>query len=383
MNHKLELMDQFDDAAFALMMDEYAEAEGERLRAEFEEAMRSGATPECPPELDEKCRKQITRHFGRQRRTEYARAAKRIAGRAIACLLIALGISAALVMSVEALRVPFWKYIRNDYGTEQDFDINFIDQTENNDWKPIQEEDPILYLVPEGYHRVHFEKDKGRIIARYETDDGRYIAFDMYYTTAFGSEIAEDENHQYIALLNKKAVLDRSSVFAMSWEAPEIETKYRVSTNGLSETELIEFCEEIIRFLDKAYIDIPTEVPDALEDMLPDDYEQYYSETLSGLLACSYGVGEKLACFNMHESGNLTTTVIDPVITETAVADYDATHMVGTDEIGTLWYDEERNLVFYFYTRYMPEQDHLALCEYLAEYYKGVTLPAVSTVLWE
>ena len=195
MNHKLELMDQFDDAAFALMMDEYAEAEGERLRAEFEEAMRSGTTPECPPELDEKCRKQITRHFGRQRRSAYAGMARRAAGRAVACLLIALGISAALVMSVEALRVPFWKYLLEEYGTSTVFD--FTDMMQDNVGMyvdPISTEDPVFYYVPEGYHNVLLEKDNGRITARYEKDDGRFIVFDMNYNNIGLSETVESEN---------------------------------------------------------------------------------------------------------------------------------------------------------------------------------------------
>ena len=39
-NKKLELLDQYDDVTFALLMDEYAEEEGARLRKEFEEYIR-------------------------------------------------------------------------------------------------------------------------------------------------------------------------------------------------------------------------------------------------------------------------------------------------------------------------------------------------------
>ena len=68
---------------------------------------------------------------------------------------------------------------------------------------------------------------------------------------------------------------------------------------------------------------------------------------------------------------------------EMIIADFEAAHMTGVDEFMTMWYDLERELAFQFYTRCMPEEDHLALCEYLAEYYKNVTLPAVSTVIWD
>ena len=79
----------------------------------------------------------------------------------------------------------------------------------------------------------------------------------------------------------------------------------------------------------------------------------------------------------------MKTFIEDAVLTEITVAGFDASHMVGSEEMGTMWFDLDRELYFYLVTNAMTEQDHLALCEYLAEYYKGVTLPAVSTVIWD
>lgn len=390
MNHKLELMDQFDDAAFALMMDEYAEAEGERLRAEFEEAMRSGTTPECPPELDEKCRKQIKHHFGRQRRTEYARAAKRIAGRAIACLLIALGISAALVMSVEALRVPFWKFWMKNYGSQIEFNFSDFSESDAQFIDPVDTEDPVLYYVPEGYYNVMFEVKNGRITSKYETDEGRFLSFEMQFSNIGFPDESWAENLKEFKLLDFDAEYQLCyyteegwPVSILQWYDPEIETMYYVMSNELDEASLISLCRSLAKCFYDLSIDQKAQLPDPLEGKLPESYVAYgYCQ--QGWPYYLYLDGDKAVSFSALEmDGSRLITMEATATEEMIISDFEATHMTGADELITMWYDMERELVFQFYTRYMPEEDHLALCEYLAEYYKGVTLPAVSTVLWE
>jgi len=391
-NHKLELLDQFDDAAFALMMDEYAEAEGERLRMEFEEATRAGLTPAKPDSLDEKCRKQIRREFGKQRRREYAARGKSLALRAAACILVALCISATLIMSVEALRVPFWRFLTEEYGVRTDFDFTKMDQ--NNSDAEIdfgKFENPVELLAPEGYHCVRNEVENGRIDTRFENNDGQFIEVTMHYDNTEPPNMIEDESSKYINVLGKKAeyslcfITDEGwLVQLMDWYDTEIETHFSVGTNGMDEGDFILFCERIVDCYYGASIDKPAEMPDALEGKLPETYERISFLNMMGLPHVIYNNGEINICLNVNEMvGDLQTYVPDPAVIERTVAGYDATFMQGGDEIGTIWYDMERKLYFYLNTINMPEEDHLALCEYLAEYYKNVTLPAVSTVIWD
>lgn len=393
-NHKLELLDQLDDAAFALMMDEYAEAEGERLRAEFEADMRAGLTPPKPEGLDEKCRKQIKAEYGKARWAEYGARARKMAVKAAAMVLIGVGIAAATVMSVEAIREPFWRFITEEYNVRTDFDFNDISKNKDTGFiriDPIETDDPVFTFVPEGYRCVSFETLNGRINSRYESTDGKYINFSMFfYQNDSVVETIEDEYNKYVTLLDKKALcrIDPSSpedsqFIEMHWDDPEIETKYMVTTNGMDESKFILFCEHIVKTFRGLSIDKPSVVPDALQEILPAEYEQQYSRSSQGLLFCCYQDGEKQAIFSMHNlSGTMSTYIQNPIITEHSIAGYEATVMNGGDEIGTLWSDEERELVFYFTTLYMSEEEHLLLCEQVAEYYKGVTLPVVSTVIY-
>lgn len=393
-NHKLELLDQLDDAAFALMMDEYAEAEGERLRAEFEADMRAGLTPPKPEGLDEKCRKQIKAEYGRARWKEYGVRARKMAVKAAAVLLIGIGIAAATVMSVEAIREPFWRFITKEYNVSTVFDFDDNAKNEDDSVKhidPIETEDPVFMLVPAGYRCVSFETENGRIRSRYETEDGEYITFSMYFDSNNSEvEFMEDDYNKNITLLGKKARFHTNGYspedpqyMEIEWVDQKIETAYRVVTNGMDEVHFTLFCESIIKSFSTLTIDQPSVVPDAMREILPADYEQYHSNSLYGLLYCIYGNGEKTAILNMFKmGGELSTYVQNPVITEQTIAGYEATVMNGNEEIETLWYDEDRELVFCVNTLYMSEEEHLLLCEQLAEYYKNVTLPVVSTVIY-
>lgn len=387
MNHKLELMDQFDDAAFALMMDEYAEAEGERLRAEFEEAMRSGAVPACPPELDEKCRKQIRSHFGRQRRSAYAGMAKRVAGRAVACLLIALGITAALIVSVEALRVPFWQAITEFRDDRIDIAFEKLDET-----RPSETVPPIsatqLEHVPDGYENIFIENENGRISAMYEDEFCKYYYVDMCFDTEpdkHNNIFTETDEHRYIYFNGYKAELEvGEGSTSVSWHNADLETYFRISTDGLCVDDLLHYASLTALQFESARIDSPTNVPDVLPELLSDSFYPIYSVQSSGLLNSQYEdpEGNRVMLSMLPMTGDLTVNTEGCEVEESTLCDYEATYIHG-DFFTYLWYDEERQITFQCTAYGFTAEDHLALCEYLAEYYKDVTLPAVSTVIWE
>ena len=401
MDDREKLMERYDDAAFALMMDEYAEAEGEAILAEFRAAAEAGELPEFPEELDKACRNTIRREYARRERRVRLRQLRRAAARVAVAVFAVIGIMSTLVFSVEAWRVPLWKLIGENYGTVQDFDFGKKDKEEDEERKPLTaENDPFFLFVPEGYRQVFFEVENGRINSRYESEDGKYIEIDMSFLQNNSTTIIEEETEykKWVSVLDQQAIFfsnaflleyspDTEVYIELTWEDSETETQYRVMTNVLDETELVFFCEKVIRCTRDTYIDQPSEVPDALEGKLPEEYEQLWSDTNMGLFGCLYKSGEKMICFDTWKTaGTVRTYVENPVIKDATIAGYEATVMVGDnemDEIGTIWNDEERKLTFYLTTTFMTEEEHLALCGYLAEYYKNVTQPVISTLHWK
>lgn len=100
--HAKELQERFADAAIALMMDQYAQEDGDALlRQYWEQGL------QMPEQLDKLCRKTIQKaHKGTLMRSMLKRAA-----RAAACMVILLALSFPLAMSVEAFRVPVLNFV--------------------------------------------------------------------------------------------------------------------------------------------------------------------------------------------------------------------------------------------------------------------------------
>lgn len=67
MNKRETLIEQYDDAVFALLMDEYAENSGAELLRQYQEALDTGLVPEIPEELDRRCTEAIDTEFRSRR----------------------------------------------------------------------------------------------------------------------------------------------------------------------------------------------------------------------------------------------------------------------------------------------------------------------------
>ncbi len=110
-NKKLELLDQYDDVTFALLMDGYAEEEGARLRREFEEAQAAGEVSETSDALDEKCLQMIHRDFAKKRGKRNVRKFVKMTCKVAVAVMVFLGVVTTTVMSVDAFRIPVLNYI--------------------------------------------------------------------------------------------------------------------------------------------------------------------------------------------------------------------------------------------------------------------------------
>ena len=96
------LLEKFEDAYFALLMEGVANKEGERLEA-LNEMLRDNPEAEVPESVDKRCLETIDRHFTRERR----RAGWRKTGKVLRLAAIIMGISALLFTTAFALSEDF------------------------------------------------------------------------------------------------------------------------------------------------------------------------------------------------------------------------------------------------------------------------------------
>lgn len=67
LDHRQNLIEQYDDAVFALLMDDHAQESGEELLHQFQAAVDVGLVPEMPEALDRLCAEAIESEFRRRR----------------------------------------------------------------------------------------------------------------------------------------------------------------------------------------------------------------------------------------------------------------------------------------------------------------------------
>ena len=100
------LEDRFSDAALALLMDRFAEDDGEALWQQY----LTGSQP-MPQDLDQRFQKQIQKALSRQLRETYRIRTRKLVLQMTAALTLVLLLTVSLVTSVEALRVPVLNFL--------------------------------------------------------------------------------------------------------------------------------------------------------------------------------------------------------------------------------------------------------------------------------
>ncbi|MBR5529851.1 MAG: DUF4367 domain-containing protein [Oscillospiraceae bacterium] len=241
---KQKLLEQYDDAAFALLMDEYAEEEGARLMAEFEAAQAAGQVPEMPQTLDEQCRRMIRRDRAKKRSKQAVRSFRKVAVKAAVAVLVFIGLMTTVVMSVEALRVPMLNYLVKH--SEKYSSIDFTDQSDKETLG--NSINPLANLIPEGYSEVTYEDNDGLISAIYENEFGNYILLSMVPTSGelwFDTEGATCEN---VTLGDYSAILIREERLQMIWVDEDMQICFSFVSDGLDEDTFRDICESLASF---------------------------------------------------------------------------------------------------------------------------------------
>lgn len=248
-----ELVEQYEDAAFALLMSEYAEQEGDRLLREFDEAKAKGEVPEIPAALDAKCRKMIRQAYEKQRRKEQVNRVLRTIGRTAAMLFAALGICGTLVFSVEALRTPFVNFLMDQQ--EHFFAIDFDQEaTKDPDKAPnsvrgneCSDGSPLDAFVPEGYELSRYTvKEDGSVTIIYKNEIGKSIFFSSSVTKGKLNLDTENADSESMEIAGHSGIfVNKDGVLTITWFNAESEQTYQLRTTDLDLAEFWILAEQV------------------------------------------------------------------------------------------------------------------------------------------
>ena len=244
MHEREKLLERYDDAAFALMMDECAENEGAAFLAEFQAAAQAGELPELPEDIDQACRDTIKREYAGRERKLRLKQLRRAAAKAAVAVFAAIGILGTLVMSVEAWRVPILNFI-----IEKRELYSVINSESNNGGVSISEEmtEYLLALLPEGYYQSNYSSTGTTIFYSYRNDVGDKVQFIVGTMGGTHNIDTEDAECMEIALNDYKAYFIEKNGYRVIWCNDE-NILYDIRATGLDKVFFLEMCSKLAEF---------------------------------------------------------------------------------------------------------------------------------------
>ena len=242
-NKKLELLDQYDDVTFALLMDEYAEEEGARLRKEFEEAQAAGEVSDTSDALDEKCLQMIHRDFAKKRGKDNVRKIIRMTSKVAVAVMVFLGVAATTIMSVDALRVPVFNFFIEHFDSFAAISTQDVQDTNiQNPYEVLES------LIPSDYMQTQHFENASMSFVEYENATGATISLDVIIDGADMNIDTEGAKYTEVFLSEYKAKLIEKNGHQLIW-TDESGTTYVFHSSILSQKQILEICNTLTALL--------------------------------------------------------------------------------------------------------------------------------------
>lgn len=194
------LLEEYEDAYFALLMEDVAKKEGERLEA-LNEMLQNNPEAAVPEELDTRCLETISRHFARRQH----RSALRKTGKVLRLIAVIMTITMLLFTTAFAVSEDFrvatlnlMLKVTNEYTQ---FDIVHDRENETTKTQTSKSQDSFEYFenteigwIPEGFEYCGGDH---KVFAEFENDAGEFV--NITILDGHGSLNIDTENPEKIA----------------------------------------------------------------------------------------------------------------------------------------------------------------------------------------
>lgn len=238
MTRREELQERYEDALFALMMDEVATSEGKKALEE-NERLKNDPDAAVPEEVSRRCRKTIRRHFAKQR----AATAGRFTVKAFRNVALVAGICSILFTAAfaasEPLRVNTMNLVVQVFGDRTNF--QFTDRTPSNTYTVVAN------WLPDDYVLESRQEDGFGSTYYYEKTESEY--FSVQYTRGDGALMSvdtEDAEVQTIKIDGEQASLvKKGDEQQIVWSTPDKAAFLWIIGTGVSKEDLIHVAEQL------------------------------------------------------------------------------------------------------------------------------------------
>lgn len=244
MTRREMLMEQYENALFALLMDEVAESEG-RKAIEENERLKERGEPVISDTSRQRCMKTIARKTTQQDVKRYGRVASRIITKVAVAALVAMLLFTTAFASSESFRIKTLNFVIDTFD-----DRTRISLVEESVEPTPQDGVPEISVgwLPNGFDLIDAGNDGTSVWCQYEAEDGAMISVFAIDLTVGGWAIdTETAEIHSIEVRGKEAhIIEDSSITQIFWRISEYPNWMCLVTGNGTKTEmLIELAEAV------------------------------------------------------------------------------------------------------------------------------------------
>lgn len=238
MNRRERLQDRYEDALFALLMDDIATMESKKAEEE-NERLKNDPSAAVPEDLDRRCMQLIRRHFAKQK----ARAAGRFTMKAMKKVALAAGIAAILFTTAfatsEAVRVRTLNLMIEVFETNTEF--RFVSSSEQT--SPQFE----VGWVPDDYFLTDRGSGSTETWCEYQNAENKILSISCERTNGLTADIdTEDAEVGYISIRDSQAMLvKKDQLVQLFWTPDDNSVFIRIWGTDIEQESIIRIANEL------------------------------------------------------------------------------------------------------------------------------------------
>lgn len=238
MNRREQFQDQYEDALFALLMDDIATMEGKKAEEE-NKRLQNDPTAAVPEDIDRRCMRTIRRRFAKQK----ARAVGRFTLKTMKRVAIATGVAALLFTTAfaasETVRIRTLNLMIEVFETNTEFRF-----TSSSEQTPPQLE---VGWVPDGYFLI--EQGGDNLVTWYDYQNAENKTLSISCQKTDGLVVGIDTEHaeaEYVQIQDLQAMLVRKAdTIQLVWAAQDNSIFITVWGAGMDQQDIVHIAEKL------------------------------------------------------------------------------------------------------------------------------------------
>ena len=244
MTHHEKLVERYEDALFALMMEDVAETEGEKLQ-ELNEQLKCDPAAEIPEELDERCIRTIRTEFGKKNFRSAGRGAVRVFRVISAATLIMMLLFTTAFAASPSFRVQMLSALVETFDDHSE--THFNDESNSAEMSKIR-----LEWMPKGYQVDSERFSESRLIVRAKgkSNESLNVAATSISKSRSYSFDTEGATEESVMIQNNEAVVyqmktEDGDKITVLWTDMEKGWIVRVTGYNISKEDMLRISENI------------------------------------------------------------------------------------------------------------------------------------------